>query len=265
MNKQAWQQFIEKLKRPDAIIAIVTCVGVVLCIVFFVYGLMPELKETRAAESELEQAEKQLAELLGVTDPQTISEEQVRELLEQVPLTNAGDQIINSFILLQVQTGAKIVSMTNREPEEETKEDLLAQYLAEQAQNQNTVSEAQKEMDQSNNRAQSTTAEEEEELETSFLEYETEMEIVGTFPQIRSFIDKLTTDERLFRITAWSLNPGEQKGMLSASLTVAYYAAPDYSTLFGDYIDEKSYNPNGTRQDPTLTDEEFNERLETGP
>lgn len=265
MNKQAWQQFIEKMKRPDSIIAVVACVGVILCIVFFVYGWMPELKETRAAESELEQAEKQLQELLGITNPQTISEDQVRELLKQVPLTNAGDQIINSFILMQVQTGATIVSIMNQEPEEETKKDLLSQYLAEQTQNQNALSEAQKETGRSSQTAQSATADKEEKLETSFLEYETEMEIVGTFPQIRAFIDQLSTDERLFRITAWSLNPGEQEGILSASLTVAYYAAPDYSTLFGDYIESKSYDPNGTRQDPTLTDKEFNDRLESKP
>jgi hypothetical protein len=260
MNRQDWQQLAEKLKRPESIILLCASAGFIVCALFFLYSMLPELREMRASEQQLEQAEKQLAGLTAISDPDSIQDTEVERLLSQVPLSNASDQIIRAFITLQANTGVTILSMKNRAPDQESKQDVLSQYLSEQATNREQTAQATAVVNGSAARTSPKKADEVKDVETSFLEYETEMDMVGSFLQIKTFIEQLYSHERLYRIKAWSVSPGEE-GRLEASLTVAYYAAPDYAPLFKEYTDQHTVKSDGTRQDPTLTDKEFRDRL----
>jgi hypothetical protein len=141
--------------------------------------------------------------------------------------------------------------------------------LADQAANQKTAQQAQEQADGSLNEEPSPPTDEqtsdEDEIVTSFLQYETELQLHGSYLQIHHFFDLLHTHERLFRMKAWDISPGEEEGKLQASITVAYYAAPDYAPLLGEYASEEGISPDGTRRDPTLTNEEFHNRLTEAP
>jgi len=251
MKKPESQPFIAKLKRPESVLLLIACGGLALCLLLFAYALLPAVREAESAERQLQEAQRLLADLSGRSLPETITEEQIREMLLQVPIGAASDRLVSDLLAVQQDTGAVIYSMTTRQPEEPEEPDMLSQYL-----------EAQAAAEGSGAAAANGAGPDELSDKSTFRRMRSDMEVVGTYAQLKAFIDRLYAHERLFSVDSWSIRPEAER--LRASLQVSYFTADQYAPVFRDYVPAPQAAPEGTREDPTLSDQQFDQRLTSG-
>jgi hypothetical protein len=237
MNKSDWRQLQMKLKRPSIILALTSAAGFICCLILFLYGLLPAWQDTLAAEKQLEEAEERLADLVRSARTETIDPEQVKNLFLQVPPRLESDDLLRDLLSVQLETGAVIVSLNILESAREVSTDLLEQYLKLQQGNPAYPSNADDRAEGKANQAPAAV----------FTAVKADIRLTGTFPQIKSFINRLFTHERLFRVEAWSINPGTE-GPLDASLTVIYYAAPEFAQLFQEFVQGEESRSSGIRE-----------------
>lgn len=192
------------MKKPGFQLAAAAIAGSVLITFYMVLLIIPQQVESRSIEKELNAAlaRSQTAEQLPI--PVAVTDEEVLALQRQVPLRQESAGMLKLIQEHAAQTGVQLISLTFGEVEADKQaqlEDLISR--ASEIEAAESAGATLMPMGTGSSSQDSAKAA----GETTTLQSHTiQLEVQGSYRQAMEFLNRFSNQERILRITDWSLN-----------------------------------------------------------
>jgi hypothetical protein len=259
MKSNKIANLLQKLRTPTAILSFALLCGLALNVLFIVVGLSPRLVIQNLLSGQVERLELEKGMLQAKTLPSKVSEPEIKALVAKVPSREEGARVILSLRNIEKRTGAIISTVTFGDTGQSKDEIMITQTISPTPSLKPATGDAKE--------------------DSALIQKENvSISIVGTYSQVLDFVKYLQEEERLFRITKWQINTGNQ-GEPTADSSTSFgtlpsdpnyndapwvdmsfefeiYWAKSYAGKFPD-LPDLTVSSTEFRQDPTLTDNAY--------
>ncbi|HZG56048.1 hypothetical protein [Paenibacillus sp.] len=258
-SKQQIEKLLTALRDPKTLLTVVALVGALPAMLLFARAYVPAAQLAAASAGELAIMREAHDRLSSSPMPDPFRQEELIAWLAKVPTEENHASLLSLLLDIEAQSGARIERF--EVGEEEAPKDLI-DLLAE-AQSQAAAGGAGGEQAKAR---QPTEAPAAEALQAELVT----IEVAGTFSQVKTYWERLAGMERVAVIQQWSLSAAETEKSDPTEATVRLqlrfrlYTAPS----FKDLAPADASSPSGrepSRLDPTMTDEQFYDRLTGTP
>ncbi len=275
------QTFIRSLKRPPLIFAIVAVFGFIPLAASFTTSLVPALQAKGALDRELAALEARRAELEASPVPEPFDPESAAEWLKKVPLHEDHAEFLSSLLVLESDSGAKIQSFRLGQ-EEESIDQMILELEKAQASNAATIGSLADARPSGS--VDDSAAEETKPAAPGGIAAESvSLEAVGGYEETVAFWRGLAAMQRLAAVTSWTLSAEaiasdaasatesllgketttqQPKMRVRLRLELNIFTATAFPELSAVEKERTGQGVERKREDPTLTDDAFFERLD---
>lgn len=271
MENKKWNEIKEWMKKPATLLGLMLVAGVILCASLFSSLIVPQLKLLGTLNGQVEQLELQQQLVMRTPIPERATEEEATGLIKQIPAKEEVARLLLSLKKVESDTGVTIASLSFGA---EKQKDLIAQLSSGTGETATSTPQAP-----APPTAESTQQGEGQGMNPAsfpIIAKQLNLQIEGTYKQIVQFVKQMQQMERTVSIETWQMQPGgqqsassEQNGavqsaeqtdngqtMLQCTMSLDIYVAQAYANRFHELPPLPADKP-GSRQDPTLTDEDF--------